>query len=167
MLDPIFGDLDFTQQPVKAQPKLCLVNYLRARRLEAHLANPREQIEKAVAQCRHIGKPVQSPPLPPIAGQHDGFIAIKTQVGDNEYDNWNRNYCDLAKKLKPIDYDVVDGLLGEKRVDRPAIRKRVQRLFNGGQKLMDGESHILFFQFFSSAGLMEKNLNFQNFSTPL
>ena len=121
MLDPIFGDLDFTQQPVKAQPKLCLVNYLRARRLEAHLANPREQIEKAVAQCRHIGKPVQSPPLPPIAGQHDGFIAIKTQVGDNEYDNWNRNYCDLAKKLKPIDYDVVDGLLGEKRVDRPAI----------------------------------------------
>jgi hypothetical protein len=35
------------------------------------------------------------------------------------------------------------------------------------QKLMDGESHILFFQFFSSAGLMEKNLNFQNFSTPL
>ena len=128
----LFLDLDFTQQPVKAQPKLCLVNYLRARRLEAHLANPREQIEKAVAQCRHIGKPVQSPPLPPIAGQHDGFIAIKTQVGDNEYDNWNRNYCDLAKKLKPIDYDVVDGLLGEKRVDRPAIRKRVQRLFNGG-----------------------------------
>lgn len=130
--DPIFGDLNFTAHPIKAQPKLCLVNFLRARRLEARMTNPRDEVESVVRSCLRIHKPIQSPPLQPIASQHDGFIAIKIRADDNEYDNWSRNYSELAMKLKGICDDYIDNLLGEKRKDRPSIRKRVQLLVNGG-----------------------------------
>lgn len=129
---PIFAELDFDADPVIVQPKLCIVNWLRARGLDCRLSDSREILEDHVASCLRVGKQIQSPPLQPIAGSHDGFIRIKTRQGNNPYDNWNHEYFSIANKMEIITDDMIDELLGEKRHCRPSIRHRVDKLFSGG-----------------------------------
>ena len=44
----IFGMLNFDAHPVRAQPTLCIVNWLRARNLDGRLSNSRNQIKSWV-----------------------------------------------------------------------------------------------------------------------
>ena len=48
----MFEELDFKLDPVSIQPKLYLVNWFRARRVDCRLSDPRPTIEEIVVRCR-------------------------------------------------------------------------------------------------------------------
>ena len=48
---PLFHELNFLVHPIQIQPKLCLVNWLRARGLNARLMNLRAKIVNLVHKC--------------------------------------------------------------------------------------------------------------------
>lgn len=80
-----------------------------------------------------LGELSGQPKLQPIIGTHDdGFMRIQTRVANNEYDNWNNNCFDVAKKLTHITDDLIDEYIGKLRCDRPALRQRVSNLVDGG-----------------------------------
>lgn len=128
----IFGELHFSEDPVKIQPTLCLVNFLRARSLDARMDDGRDKIEDAVGRCIRVNKRQSSLPLRPVAGVHDGFKKIAARQADNEFDIWNHDCSTFASKLERIDDDVIDRLLGKSRKCRPSIRHRVANLVRGG-----------------------------------
>ena len=127
----LFEELDFEVDPPSIQPKICLINWARARRMDVRVSDPRPVIENVVAQCRRVSKPVSSDRLKPIVGQHNAFKGVNMQQQNDEYDTWNRQYLSVVKTMQPITDSVVDGYLG-KRACRPSIRKRVKKLFCGG-----------------------------------
>ena len=129
----IFGILDFNMDPVRVQPTICVVNWLRARNIDACLSHPRSEIERLVNCCLDLQKPVSPPMLLPIVGQHDGYFAIRPRSGvSSEENNWSTIYVDTVKRCEPISDAVVDGLLGEKRRVCPSIRCWVKLLVTGG-----------------------------------
>ena len=127
-----FQDLDFGTHPVRIQPKLCLVNYLRARAFDARLSDERSQIEAEVQRCIDIDKQVSPSPLKPILGPYDCYEKIKMRVAGNSCDNWNHDYYRIACDLESITDDVIDRHLGAERSGRPSIRRRVQKLIDSG-----------------------------------
>ena len=129
----MFEILNFNEQPICSQPTLCLVNWLRARRYDVKLSDPREEIEGLVKQCYYLKKDqTRKEPLKPIVGTHNGFEKIKPRVAKNERDNWSKNYRGVAKQFETISDDVIDRLLGNRRAGRPSIRHRVKNLVDGG-----------------------------------
>ena len=131
---PLFADLDFEKDPVRCQPKMCLVNWLRARSLDIPLGTPRHVIEKHVMFLLRLQRPVSAAPLQPIVGQHDGYFGIRPRSlpGDASVDHWQTDYVAEAKRCELVTDDVIDRLLGEKRRSRPSIRERVKKLIIGG-----------------------------------
>eukprot|EP00956_Cyclotella_meneghiniana_P011249 scaffold15816_cov70-Cyclotella_meneghiniana.AAC.16 len=96
---PMFSDLDFDAVPIEIQPTLCIVNWLRARGLDVRVSDTREKIESCVDNCLRNEKPINGPPLKPIAGLYDGFRKIISRQAGNEYDTPNPNYFFIAAKL--------------------------------------------------------------------
>mmetsp|Transcript_22307 Transcript_22307/g.36684 ORF Transcript_22307/g.36684 Transcript_22307/m.36684 type:complete len:659 (+) Transcript_22307:219-2195(+) len=128
----IFGELDFIKDPISIQPTLCLVNYLRARNMDARPGDDRHKIEEAVMRCLRASKAQASQPLMPISGVYNGFKAIEPRQAGNEFDLWNEDCSTPMSKLEDVTDDVIDGHLGEVRLGRPSIRKRVKNLVEGG-----------------------------------
>ncbi len=131
----LFAELNFEKHPVKCQPKMCLVNWLRARSLEIQLSTPRDVLERHVFTLLRLQQPIAAVPLKPIVGQHDGYFAIRPRTsatGAPEEDHWQMQFVDQMKLLEGITDDVIDRYLGEKRRSRPSIRNRVKKLIDGG-----------------------------------
>ena len=127
----LFPVLDFQKDPIKIQPTICLVNWLRARGVDAHpTRNSRGWIEETVHECLRVNKVISESPLTPIAGAFDGFAYIRNRNAGNEYDTWSRNYIPKVQMLEKM----TDATLKEKvgiRYDRHSIHERVERLVKG------------------------------------
>eukprot|EP00985_Skeletonema_marinoi_P025390 scaffold18626_cov141-Skeletonema_marinoi.AAC.1 len=95
----IFGELCFDSDPIKIQPTLCLVNFLRARSIDARMSDTRDKIEDAVKNCLRVEKRQSPLPLRPIVGVHDGFKNIAARQAGNEFDTWNHNCSPFARKM--------------------------------------------------------------------
>lgn len=132
LASPIFGELDFSV-PISIQPTLCLVNYLRARSIDARLGDARDKIEATVVNCLRVEKQLSATPLKPIAGIYNGFKSIAPRPSDNgELDQWCEDCSPTLSMVEFITDDVIDGLLGKLRSNRPSIRRRVKNLVAGG-----------------------------------
>ena len=127
-----FEELHFRVDPVSIQPKLCLVNWLCARRMDVRLSDPRPAIEDTVARCCRVNKPVSTDQLKPILGQHKAFKGVNMRQQNDEYDTWNHHYLSVVETMQTITDSVLDEHLGKKRACRPSIRRRIKRLFCGG-----------------------------------
>ena len=127
----LFQSLDFTAHPINVQPKLCIVNWLRARGIDARVSDSRCELENFVRSSLDKGKQVQANVLKPIVGVHDGFHKIKMRLADNELDTPSQKYVTVMKKLELISDDVIDRELGE-RQGKPCIRRRVEKLIKSG-----------------------------------
>jgi len=108
------------------------VNWLRAQGLDARLRDDRNKIMTMIQRCRRVDKQLSTSPLQPIVGDHNAFNSIKSRLAGNENDNWNSAHLDILKQTELITDDVVDRLLGSKRMSRPSIRHRVMNLVCGG-----------------------------------
>lgn len=129
---PLFGELDYDAVPVKIQPTLCIINWLRARGVDMRANEDRLCIESEVENCIRVQKPQRLPALQPIVGVYDAYKSIRTRKAQNQYDNWNRDYFSVASNQEFITDFAIDRYLGESRKSRPSIRQRVKNLFEGG-----------------------------------
>ena len=86
-----------------------------------------------VQRCRRVDKPISMTSLQPSAGKHNAFTSIELREAANEYDNWSKNYIAVLKRTEYITDDVIDRLLGPKRMSRPSIRHRVMNLYRCGR----------------------------------
>merc|ERR1712037_734776 len=82
----LFQSLNFTVHPINVQPRLCIVNWLRARGMDVRVSDSRFELESLVRGCLDKEKPVQANVLKPIVGVHDGFDKIQMRQADNELD---------------------------------------------------------------------------------
>jgi len=127
----LFQSLDFDAHPINVQPKLCIVNWLRARGMDARVSDSRFELESLVRSCLDKDKPVQANVLKPIVGIHDGFHKIQMRLAGNDLDTPSQKYVALMKKFELISDDVIDRELGN-RQGKPCIRSRVKKLINSG-----------------------------------
>ena len=128
----LFPVLNFQKDPIKIQPTICLVNWLRARGVDAHpTRNTRDWIEETVRECLRVNKGISDSPLTPIAGAFDGFAYIRNRSAGNEYDTWSRNYLPKVQMLEKMTDATVKEKIGI-RYDRHSIHERVLRLVQGG-----------------------------------
>ena len=128
----LFQELDFGCHPICVQPPLCLVNWLRARGIEAKTEHPRSELEELARKCIDQDKPVQANVLKPIVGVHDGFEKIKLRLVENERDSPSPKYVEILKSMERISNEVIDRNLGAEREGRPSIRRRVAKLIKSG-----------------------------------
>ena len=80
-------------------------------------------------------RPVAAVPLKPIAGQHDGYFAIRPRTSlddDEEEGHWTSQFVSVFKSFERITDDAIDRHLGAQRQMRPSIRNRVKKLIEGG-----------------------------------
>ena len=132
VLVPVFGVLNFTLHPLTVQPKLCLVNWLRARNIDVRMEDDRKTITQLVRNSLRVNKQIQAPALQPVEGAHNGFSSICARTAGNEFNVWCRKYLIVAKNVQPVSNDIIDRLLGPIRKTRPSIRRRVANLARGG-----------------------------------
>ena len=128
---PLFGELDFQSHPLKVQPKLCIVNWLRARGIDARMTDQRMNLEKTVINAQRVKKKISPVALEPVEGEHNRFAGILPRQLGNEYDNWCCSFVAPMKKLWQIDDNVIDRHLAERK-GQPSIRGQVQRLISSG-----------------------------------
>ena len=81
----------------------------------------RAEIVNLVHKCLRVSKPVMSPSLEPIVGQHDGYVNIATREVGNQYNNWSLKYLKVIKSLGEITDNEIDSYLGKVRLSRPSI----------------------------------------------
>lgn len=127
-----FHELDFDADPIEIQPLLCLINWLRARGVNAHpTRHTRLYLENCVRNCLRVDCPISDEPLKPLAGAFNGFDHIRLRSCGDEYDTWNGNYVLVAKKLQRITDPLLHSLLGI-RADCPSLQERVKCLVESG-----------------------------------
>ena len=129
----LFETLFFEEHNLSIQPKMCLINWLRARGLDARFEDSLLDLRNNVKRCELVDRQVEThAPLAPLVGTHNPYSQILTRNANNERDNWNKEYLSIVKNLEAITNDYIDNCMGIIRAGRPSIRHRVKKLVGGG-----------------------------------